>query len=279
MQEKPDSAVLPALERTASAPVLAYRRRPGRGDALVLLHGVGSSSATWERLVPLLDPGLDLVMPDYRGHGASEAGDLPYELEDFVGDIARLADELGIRRFHLLGFSIGAVFAQAAAAAHPERVATLTLLNSIADRTPAEAARALDRHARIAGTDPAEIARESVARWFTPAFAEAHPEIVDLEVRIVAANRPVPYASAYRVLATTDLIDRAGSIAAPTLLITGGDDQGSTPRMSQAIADRIPGSRLLVIEGRKHYLHLEVPELLAEPITDFLAHHPITHHA
>lgn len=279
MQDLPGAAALPAVEHTASAPVLAYRRRRGRGDTLVLLHGVGSSSATWQRLVPLLDPELDLVMPDYRGHGDSESGDLPYRIEDFTGDIVRLADELELDRFHLLGFSIGAVFAQATVAAHPDRIATLTLLNSIADRTPAEAERALARHARIAGSGPADIARESVTRWFTPAFAAAHPEIVAIEVAIVSANRPEPYASAYRVLATTDLIDRAGSISAPTLLITGEEDQGSTPRMSQAIADRIPGSRLLVIEGRKHYLHLEVPELLAEPITDFLTLHPITHHA
>jgi pimeloyl-ACP methyl ester carboxylesterase len=279
MQELPETGVLPAVAHTSSAPVLAYRRRPGRGDTLVLLHGVGSSSATWDRLVPLLDSELDLVMPDYRGHGRSESGELPYRVEDFTGDIVRLADELELGRFHLLGFSIGAVFAQAAATAHPERIATLTLLNSIADRTPAEAERALERHARIARSDPADIARESVARWFTAPFAEAHPEVVALEVAIVSANRREPYASAYRVLATTDLIDQAGSISAPTLLITGEEDQGSTPRMSQAIADRIPGSRLLVIEGRKHYLHLEVPELLAGPITDFLTHHPITHHA
>jgi pimeloyl-ACP methyl ester carboxylesterase len=278
MQDTPESATLPGVDRTASEPVIAYRRRAGAGDPVVLLHGVGSSSATWHRLVALLDPELDLVMPDYRGHGDSADGTPPYVLEDFTADVLRLTDEVGIDRFHLIGFSIGAVFAQALAASHQSRVASLTLLNSIADRTRAEAERALQRLGGIASSDPADIARESVARWFTPAFAAENPEVVAGEVGIVSANRPAPYASAYRILATTDLIDQASAISAPTLLVTGGDDQGSTPRMSRAIAERIRGSELVIVDGRKHYLHLEVPEVLAEHITDFLAHHPITHH-
>lgn len=265
-------------QHTVSAPSIAYRRRPGSGDAVVLLHGVGSSSATWHRLVPLLDPDLDLVLPDYRGHGDSADGELPYSVEDFVGDLERLAGELGLDRFHLIGFSIGAVLAQAFATAHPERLASLILLNSIADRTPAEAARALERLAVIAASDPADVARDSVRRWFTADFVAAQPEVVASEVEIVSANRPGPYAAAYRVLATTDLIEQAAEITAPTLLITGELDQGSTPRMSAAIAARIPGAQLVVVDGRKHYLHLEVPEIVAAQVGDFLTHHPITHH-
>jgi len=278
MQEPSTSTALPGLSRTASEPAIAYRRRPGPGDTVVLLHGVGSSSETWHRLVPLLDPALDLVMPDYRGHGASADPEPPYALGDFVDDVLRLADELRLARFHLIGFSIGAVFAQAIAAARPDRVASLVLLNSIADRTSAEAERALERHGVIQASDPADVARASVDRWFTPGFAAEHPETVAAEVAIVAANRPGPYAAAYRVLATTDLIEQADAILAPTLVVTGELDQGSTPRMSAAIAARVPGAELVVVEGRKHYLHLEVPEVLAAHIASFLTHHPITHH-
>jgi pimeloyl-ACP methyl ester carboxylesterase len=262
------------LRRSASAPHLAFRVRPGAGDAVVLLHGVGSSSQTWLELVPLLDPSFALVMPDYRGHGASEDPEPPYEVADFVGDVVRLLDELGIRRAHLVGFSIGAVFAQATAAAHPDRVAALVLLNSIAGRTDEERRRSLDRLEVISATDPAVTAEQSVERWFSPDFVAAAPPAVQHEVDIVAANRPAPYAAAYRVLATTDLLDEAASIDSPVLLVTGENDRGSTPRMSRALHERITGSELVVVDGRQHYLHREVPELVADLINGFIRSHP-----
>lgn len=273
MQEDAKVSTEVALHRSRTVPAIAYRVRPGtsqEGEPVILLHGVGSSSATWAELVPYLDERHTLVMPDYRGHGDSDDPEPPYRVADFVDDLFRLLDELGIQRAHLVGFSIGAIFAQAAATARPERIASLVLLNSIADRTEAERARAAERSAFIRDSEPAAIAESSVERWFTPRFARERPDVVADEVAIVSANRSRPYAAAYDVLATTDLIESAGEIACPVLLITGENDRGSTPRMSRALQSRIPGSELVVVDGRQHYLHREVPALIADLINGFL---------
>jgi pimeloyl-ACP methyl ester carboxylesterase len=277
MQQPNTSEFDSPLRHTSSTPAIAYRVRSGGPEVVVLLHGVGSSSATWTELAPLIDARYTLLMPDYRGHGASDAPAPPYSVDDFVGDLYGLVDELGITGFHLVGFSIGAIFAQAAAEAQPDRVFSLVLLNSIADRSEAERTRALERLAHIRRTDPAEVADGSIERWFTPAFAEANPELVGAEVEIVAANRSEPYAAAYEVLATTDLIEQAGRILCPVLLVTGEKDRGSTPRMSEAIHARIPGSELVVVPELQHYLHIEAPELIAGLINGFLESHPAPH--
>ena len=94
----------------------------------------------------------------------------------------------------------------------------------------------------------------------------------------MAAVRPDAYEAAYRVLATTDLIDQVGAIRCPTLIVTGENDVGSTPRMSRAVHDRIVGSRLTIIDRLRHYLHVEDPQRVAELVNGFLdaVHHPST---
>lgn len=265
-------------EHTASRPTIAYVRRDGSSDETVLLlHGVGSSASTWHALLPLLDERYTVIAPDYRGHGASESPEVPYELDDFVADVVRLLDELGLDRVHIVGFSIGAIFGEALAIAHPDRVAALVLLNSIGGRTPEEARRALERLAVIRSTPPAEGAAASAVRWFTPEFRAAHPDEVAAEVAIVSATPHAPYAASYEVLATTDLIDRVDEIVSPVLLVTGENDVGSTPRMSRAVHERLPGSHLVVVDGLQHYLHVEVAPRIADLVNDFLGSHPAHH--
>lgn len=260
---------------SSSRPAISYLDVPAHPAAqgalpLLLLHGVGSSSATWSELLPLLD-GRRVIAPDYRGHGASEIAPLPYAMDDFVRDAFRLLDELGVREAHVAGFSIGALFAERMAILEPRRVASLVLLNSIAARTPEQQERARTRYQLIASTPPAELAWGSAARWFTPPFLEANRKLVEQEVNIVSAIAHEPYASSYGVLVDNDLIDEVAAIGCPTLIITGELDQGSTPAMSRALGEHIAGSRVVIVPGIKHYIHIERPAAIADEVNAFLA--------
>jgi pimeloyl-ACP methyl ester carboxylesterase len=259
---------------TASSPSIAYVVEGSGDDTVVFLHGVGSSASTWGELLPRLGNDRRLVAADLRGHGQSDPGGVPYRLEDFVGDHIRLLDELDLSAAHLVGFSLGAVIAQAIALAYPERVSSLVLLNCIGARSDAERAHALERLEVIRTTDPAVGVRQSIERWFTPAFIPARPDLVEGEAAIVSVTARVPYAAAYEVLATTDLIDGVHAIDCPTLIVTGEHDVGSTPRMSAEIHARIPGSELVVVDGLKHYLHIEAAAQVADLITGFLRNLP-----
>jgi pimeloyl-ACP methyl ester carboxylesterase len=256
---------------TSSEPPLAWLEAGGGEDPVVFLHGVGSSASTWQELFPRLGTDRRLVAPDLRGHGSSGAGTVPYRLADFVDDHICLLDELGLGSTHVVGFSLGAVIAQAIALAHPERVSSLVLLNCIGGRTGDETARALRRLEAIRTTDPAVGVGQSIGRWFTPAFIRRRPDLVEREAAIVSVTAPIPYGAAYEVLATTDLIDEIHAISSPTLLVTGELDVGSTPRMSTDMQTRIPGAELAVVDGLKHYLHVEAAAQVAGLISGFLA--------
>lgn len=256
---------------TRTRPRLAYMLSgPADAPCVILLHGVGSSASTWNELRRHLGGEFRYLAADYRGHGASDAPAGSYSVDDFVADHFRLLDELGIQTAHLVGFSIGAIFAQAIAVARPERTLSLVLLNSIGGRTEAEKERALARLEVIRSTSPAEVADGSLSRWFTTDFARLRPDLVEAERAIVAANAPEPYAASYAVLATTEILPSAHLVGVPTLIITGELDEGSTPAMSAKLHERIRDSRLHIRPGVKHYLHIEEAEAIGGLITGFL---------
>ena len=255
---------------TRSAPAIAYRDNGSDGEPVVFIHGVGSSASTWDELFARLGDRYRLIAADLRGHGSSAVVPGPCQLDDLVADHVRLLDDLGLRSAHVVGFSLGALIGQAIALAHPDRTRSLVLLNGIGDRTDAERARAQERLAVIASTPPPDVAAASASRWFTAAFTREQPGLVSAEVAIVAATDHDSYAAAYRVLADSDLIGQVAGITCPLLIVTGENDAGSTPRMSAAIHQRVPGSRLVIVPDLQHYLHIEAAGMIAGLVTDFL---------
>ena len=260
--------------RTHSEPAISYLdvapASAATGLPLVLLHGVGSASDTWRRLIPCLDR-RRIIAPDYRGHGLSVKPQPPYSLDDFIGDALRLADDLALGRFHVCGFSLGALFAARLAVLRPDRMASLVLLNSIASRSATQKEAAHARLEFLTGRTPAETAPAAAQRWFTPGFLSDETLLVQDEIAITADTDHAAYVASYRVLVENDPLDDADAINCPTLIVTGEHDVGSTPSMSRALHERIAGSRLTVIKDVKHYIHLEKPEALASLINEFLA--------
>jgi len=261
-----------AEERTLlSRQGTAYRVEGDGLETIVLVHGVGSAMGTWWRLSGYLDHRYRLVSYDLRGHGRSAKKTPPWSIQDFVSDHVQLMEEIGVGRYHLVGFSLGALIAVGVTIKTPDAVDRLVLLNCAGDRQEEDRARVAGRVARVRASSPASLARESTTRWFTGDFLASHPEEVEKEVAIVSATDGEMYKAAYEVLATTDPVDEVSQVTRPVLLVTGEHDTGSTPRMSKSLAARLPGSTVQVVPGLKHYLHVEVPETVAGHVESFLS--------
>jgi pimeloyl-ACP methyl ester carboxylesterase len=245
-----------------------HYRRLGSGAPVVLIHGVGADLEMWEPVAERLAPLHDVVRYDMLGHGASAKPPGPYGLDDFVDQLQRLADKLDLSKFVLAGFSMGGLVAQAFALAAPARIERLVLLNTVFDRSPPERAAAEARvRGVLNGGHEAGIAA-ALERWFTPAFRAARPEVIGSIRRRLEANDLPAYAAAYGVFATADraLAERIGSIAVPTMVVTGAEDQRSTAAMAMAMAQRLPHGRCHIIPGQRHMTPLEVPDLVSEII-------------
>jgi len=106
------------------------RGEPGN-SAVLLLHGFNQTAHSWDDFAPrLAEAGFRVVAFDQRGHGESERPpDGDYGREAMADDVVRLADDLGIQRFSLVGMSMGAVHATLTAVRHPARVHSLVLVD------------------------------------------------------------------------------------------------------------------------------------------------------
>lgn len=245
-------------------------RLEGHGHPLVLVHGVGVCLEDQERLAEELCCDFRVLRYDLRGHGGSERVPGPYSLQDFSDDLRELVDEIEFEHADFMGFSLGGLILQRFALDHPGRVRRLGLISAIAGRTPEERAAALRRADTLAHGGSGAHLTQAVGRWFTEAFQQRYPEIIEGRKTRIAANHIPSYAAAYRVLAEYDLADELHKIEHRTLVVTGEFDQGSNPRMSQLMADRIPNSELHILPGLRHALAVEAPQQLAQLIRSFL---------
>ncbi|WP_263253381.1 alpha/beta fold hydrolase [Saccharopolyspora rosea] len=229
---------------------------------VVLLHGVGLDSRMWARC--RLGRHHRVRALDLPGHGNAP----PVRGEE---SLAGLAERVAARipgPAHLVGFSLGALVAQRIALDHPARVATLSLVSSVANRSPEQAAAVRER-LRTAEHDFAASARAAVQRWMSPRWRREEPELAEQLLATLLANDRDSYLACYRVFATADaeLWPRLGAITAPTLCITGGEDTGSTPEMTRALAAALPRGRAVVVPGARHLLPLERPDVLTEHLS------------
>lgn len=245
-------------------------RVEGAGPAVTLVHGVGADAASWDRIAERLVDRFTVVQADLRGHGRSSRIER-CRVDDFVGDLCATLDGAGVASTDLVGFSLGGLIAQWFAVGHPDRVRRLVLLSTVAERTPAERARVLERADKVRDEGIASVVSAAEDRWFTPAFKAANPERVALRLTQLKANDHRSYAAAYRVFAEADEGIDFAKIRCPTLVATGENDIGSNPRMARRMHEAIAGSRLVILPELRHSILMEAPDIVADLILDFLA--------
>ncbi|WP_244253401.1 alpha/beta fold hydrolase [Micromonospora antibiotica] len=107
-------------------------RRAGAGSPVLLLHGFPHTKEIWREVEPLLvAAGHEVLMPDLRGTGDTERTASGYDAASLATDQVRQLDALRLQSAHIVGFDVGAAPAFALAAAHPNRVLSLTIVEAV----------------------------------------------------------------------------------------------------------------------------------------------------
>ena len=149
---------------------------PEGAPVLVLSNSLGTTLEMWQDQAPALRERFRLVRYDHRGHGGSPIPPGPYAMDDLGRDVLALLDALGVERFSFCGLSVGGMVGMWLAGEVPERVERLALCCTSASFDPdAYCSRA--RTVREHGV--AEVADAVLRRWFTPAFRERRPDILE----------------------------------------------------------------------------------------------------
>jgi 3-oxoadipate enol-lactonase/4-carboxymuconolactone decarboxylase len=115
------------------------------------------------------------------------------------------------------------------------------------------------------------VAERVLARWFTPAFAAAQPVVVQRIAAMLHATNPRAYAACCEAIAGMNLLPALPGLTAPTLVIAAADDPATPREHGAAIAEAIPGARLVVIANAAHLANVERPDAVTAAILSHLA--------
>lgn len=254
---------MPFVERPDGARLYHEAHGDPRREPIVLLEGMGGDIPGWRRNVPHLAAECFVVAHDHRGNGNSEAPDAPATMATFVDDCLAVLDELGIERAHLYGQSFGGFVAQELGLTHPERVRSLILACTHAG------------HSRLV---PARGRAPKGRPWlqlYAPAFARAHPEHVEDDLRVGRAQlqHPEGQRRQWEAVQAWDAYDRLPTLRVPVLVLHGSEDQLIDVGNARVLASRIPGAELQILDGAGHVYHSEQADRADEIVLDFVRRH------
>jgi 3-oxoadipate enol-lactonase len=227
---------------------------PESAPVVVLSNSIGTTLELWNVQVPAFAGPFRMLRYDQLGHGRSAVPPGPYTVELLGSELLALLDELGVGRFSFCGLSLGGTVGMWLGANAADRLDRLVLAGTSAYLGPPERWVERAEIVRARGMEP--LADATMGRWFTPAFDGAA-----LFRQAFLATPPEGYAACCEALRDWDFRDDLGTVAAPTLVLVGSEDPATPPDQAQAIADGIPGARLVVIPSAAHLLNVEQPDL------------------
>jgi pimeloyl-ACP methyl ester carboxylesterase len=233
------------------------------GAPLVLLHGIGSSSATWSAQLRSWPEVGRVLAWDAPGYGASTLLAGRPAAGGYAARLAEWLDGLQVQRpVRLVASSWGALIAIAFAARHPDRTASLVLGGPSTGMTQLPADRreaaAAERLARVKRLGTIEAAQQDAARLVAPAaFEQALPVLMQGAAELTIDG----FAQAVGMLAGADGVAAVAAVRQPVLVISGTLDAVAAPALhAERLVAAAARARLERLEGCGHLPHLEMPE-------------------
>lgn len=250
----------------------AIRRK---GDpAIVLLHGLLFDGGMWRGQIEPLSSLGRVVVFDGPGHGKSEPAPR-FMLEDHADALLDAFAELGIERAVVVGLSWGGMVGMRLALQHEAKVCGLAILDASASAEPLVKKvryRAFIAMHRRVGFPYSLFLRELAPLMFAKRTIAERPELLAATYkRTMGFDRGGLCRSALAVVVhRKDIKDRLGRINVPTLVLCGSEDLSTVPAAHEAIAQRIPGAELVILEGLGHMSVLEDPEAVNARLIPFV---------
>ena len=266
---------------------IAYRD-VGRGPALLLIHGMAGSSATWQAIIPQLSTKYRVIAPDLLGHGKSAKPRGDYSLGAFAVWLRDLLDELGVHRATVIGQSLGGGIAMQFAYQHRDYCERLVLIGSGGlgpDLSPllrVLSAPGAEFVLPVVAPQPVLNLGNKLGSWLTSAGIQA-PRAGQMWQAYSSLSDPAARQAFLRTLRS--VVDHRGQAVSaltklhltadlPTLLIWGDRDRIIPVSHAYAAHDALTGSRLEVLDGVGHFPHAEAPAAVADILEDFIASTP-----
>jgi pimeloyl-ACP methyl ester carboxylesterase len=239
------------------------------GSSVVLLHGLGSSSADWPLQVPALSERHHVYAVDLPGHGESAPLAGWPGIEDYTDNLANWMRVGGLKTAHVVGLSLGGLIALQLGADFPELVKSLTIVNAFS-RMSVDFRAGLHSAGRLLLLFFGRM--DWLASWVASALfpEEGQEPLREMAAARIASNPRRSYLQAALAIVRFKLDRRLGEIRCPTLVVAGDRDLIVPLRTKKQLAERIRFARFTIIPASGHVTPIDAGERFNELLLQFL---------
>jgi pimeloyl-ACP methyl ester carboxylesterase len=248
----------------------------GQGPAVLLVAGQWMTTTGWWATITVLARTFRVIAFDNRDTGRSDHVAWPYTAVHMAADAVAVLDAAQEKHAHVYGISLGGMVAQEIALRHPDRVDALVL-----GATSAGGGRAvlpgplpMTYFARAGTMAPEEAEWAAVPYTYGETTRRLHADRIaeNIAHRMVTPTDALAFVHQTTAVAAHNAFDRLGRIAAPTLVVHGGQDAVVPAANGVLLAERIPGAQLRLWPRAGHLYIVDEPRADRE-VARFLRRH------
>ena len=238
-------------------------------NPIIFVHGIGLNNEIWDDQINYFK-NYNTIVYDLIGHGKTPFNKSQIAMKDFSKQLLKLVDGLSINKFHLVGFSLGSLIARDFAALYSDRLSSLTIFGTVYKRSEDEKRQIINRYETMKlKKDISKI--RAVQRWFTEKFLKENPEVYKKIYSILENTNHETWLKVYKLFVNHEDDDmKIKQIRAKTLIVTGENDIGSKPRMSEELSKLIQKSLYKIIKNGRHLCNIECAENFNLTIKNFI---------
>jgi pimeloyl-ACP methyl ester carboxylesterase len=261
-----------------------YYEVSGAGEPILLIPGLGMDHTYYRLGAPLLSRSMQVLAVDPRGIGRSTKSPPPYAVEAWADDFAVLIDRLGFGPIHVLGSSLGGAMALALARRHPGQLKSLTVVGGFSELDRATELNFRLRLRLIQKLGMSDEVADYMGLWtLTRKFinSEAGYATMRANQANIRANSAEIYSAFVEALLKWGRCESGqeqepkfttllGTIKLPTLVVTSDNDHLIPKELSDLIAARIAGAKLVVMPSAGHIPFMEQPDEVVRIVLEFI---------
>jgi len=234
-------------------------KKKNEKSPIVFIHGIGLTHEIWDDQIEFFK-NYNTIVYDLIGHGKTPLNKKQIIMKDFSEQLLKLLDELKIDKIHLVGFSLGSLIARDFASLHGNRLSSLTIFGTIYKRTEDEKRQIINRY-EVMKKNKDISKKRALERWFSEDFIKKNPDIYKKIYSMLEKNNHNIWLKVYKLFVYHEDDDVSiKQINVKSLIITGENDIGSKPKMSENLSKLIAGSQFKIIKKGKHLCNIECPD-------------------
>lgn len=241
--------------------LLTQYERMGKGKAILVLHGWGDSSAGWQAFSKELVDSFEVILVDLPGFGGTQSPKETWGLGDYATFVSAFLKKIRVQPYAIIGHSNGGSISIRGLANKAFTTDKLVLLDSAGIRTEyvgrKKAVRLVTKTGKLLTRPLPSSVRKKIRKRV---YAAVGSDMFVME----------RLQETFKLVVTDDVQQDAATLKLPTLLIYGEDDLSTPVQYGRMFHHLITGSKLEIIPGAGHFVHLDKPVVVVKQIKEFL---------